>query len=496
MAAKVEKLEGNKAKLHIEISAEKFEEGIKKAFQKMKGRFNIPGFRKGKAPRAIVENHYGSEIFYEDAFEEVFPESYQEAVKEHELDVVSRPDIDILSINKQDGVTYVAEVTLRPEVTLGKYEGIKLKKEIRKITAKEVDAEIEKTREQNARWVDVERAAKDGDTVDIDFDGTINGEAFHGGHANGQTLVLGSKTFIPGFEEGIAGMKPGDEKDLDVTFPKDYSPEFAEKDAVFHVKLNGVKEKELPELDDEFAQDVSEFETLAEYKKDVKKNLQERADKDAQGALENQLVEEISKNAKVDIPEVMIEGEIDYQIQQLSYQLMYQGMKLEDYLNYAGITLEKMREDFKPVSEQQVRTMLVVQALIEKLKIEPTEKEIEQRIEKMAKENGDTVEKYKKAMGEDAEARVKNTLTMEKLFDILLEKAVIEEVEPKKKTAKKAEPKAEGAKADEKPAAKKAPAKKPAAKKEDAKAAEKKPAAKKPAAKKAPAKKEAEKKDK
>ncbi|MEG1752895.1 MAG: trigger factor, partial [Christensenella sp.] len=331
MAAKMEKLDTNKAKLEIKLSAEKFEEGIAKAYQKIKGKFSIPGFRKGKAPRKMVENFYGSQVFYEDALDEIIPEAFLEAVKEHGLDVVSRPEYDVVSIDEKDGVVVTAVVVLKPEVKLGKYEGIKVRKPIEKITAKEVDGEIEKTREQNARWVEAKRASKNGDTVVFDFVGSIDGVKFDGGAAEGQTLILGEGHFIPGFEEQIVGMQAGDEKDINVKFPEDYTPEFAGKDAVFAIKMNEVKEKELPEADDDFAQDVSEFDTLADYKKDVKKKLQERAEMHAKAEMENQLLAEVAKGMKADIPDVMVDTQIDYQIQQMSYQLMYQGMKLENY---------------------------------------------------------------------------------------------------------------------------------------------------------------------
>lgn len=471
MAAKLEMLEGNKAKLEIKVPAEKFEEGVKKAYQKMKGRFNVPGFRKGKAPRVIVENHYGPQVFYEEAFEEIFPETYQEAVEEHKLEVVSRPELDIVSMDVNDGVVYIAEVFLKPEVKLGKYEGIKVKKPVKKILAKDVDAEVEKTREQNARWVDVDRAAKNGDSVILDFSGSVDGVKFDGGTAEKQTLNLGSGNFIPGFEEQIVGMKAGDEKDIQVTFPTEYAPELAGKDAVFAIKVHNVREKELPQLDDDFAQDVSEFDTLAEYKKDIKKNLQKRNELAQKAEMENQLYETIAEQSEIDIPPVMVENEIDYQLQQLSYQLMYQGMKLEDYLNYAGITIDQLRENYRANAGQQVKMMLVVQALIDELKLEATDKEVEKRIEEQAKEAEKDLKEFKDAMREGEIDQIKNRIVMEKLYDLLIEKAKIEEYDPdkeaaeakKKAPAKKAADKKADAKSDEK-TEKKAPAKKAAAK--------------------------------
>lgn len=467
MAAKLEKLEGNKAKLEIKISADKFEEGISKAYQKMKGKFNLPGFRKGKAPRKMIENFYGPQVFYEDALDEIVPEAYMEAVKEHELDVVSRPEYDVSSIDPKDGVVVSATVVLKPEVKLGKFEGIKVKKPVEKIAAKEVDAEIDKTREQNVRWVEVERKAKNGDTVLIDFVGSIDGEKFEGGAAEDQTLVLGEGRFIPGFEEQVIDMKTGDEKDINVKFPEDYTPEFAGKDAVFAITMKAVREKELPALDDDFAQDVSEFDTLADYKKDVKKKLQERADMRTKAEVENQLIAAVAKGIKADIPDVMIDSQIDYQIQQTSYQLMYQGMKIEDYLGYMGKTIQDLRNDYKESAQEQVRMRLAVEALLKKLKIDPTEKEIEEKYEELAKEANKTVQEYKDTLGTEEIDYFKDRVAMEQLFDYLISKAEIEEVDPKKEA--------------EKPAAKKA-ASKASDKKEPAKDSEKK-AAKKPAAK-------------
>ncbi|WP_066683841.1 trigger factor [Christensenella intestinihominis] len=437
MAAKLETLEGNKAKLELNVSADKFEEGISKAYQKLKGKFNIPGFRKGKAPRKMVENFYGPQVFYEDALDEIIPQAYLDAVKEHELDVVSRPEYDVLSIDQKDGVVVTATVVLKPVVKLGKYEGIKVKKPVEKITAKDVDAEIEKTREQNARWVEVERASKNGDTVLLDFVGSIDGVKFEGGAAEDQTLVLGEGRFIPGFEEQIVGMKAGDEKDINVKFPDDYTPEFAGKDAVFAITLKAVKEKELPELDDDFAQDVSEFDTLADYKKDVKKKLQERADMRAKAEMENQLLEAVAKGIKVEIPDVMVDDQIDYQIQQMSYQLMYQGMKIEDYLKYMGKTMQDLRNDYRESAQEQVRMRLAVEALLKKLEIDPTEEDIEKKYEELAKDANKTVQEFKDTMSTQEIDYFKERVAMEQLFDYLVSKAEIEEVDPKKEAAEK-----------------------------------------------------------
>ncbi|MEG0584890.1 MAG: trigger factor [Christensenellaceae bacterium] len=459
MATKLEKLEGNKAKLEITVSGETFEEGIGKAYQKIKGKFNVPGFRKGKAPRAIIENHYGPQVFYEDAFDEVIPEAFREAVLEHELEVVSRPEYDVLSIDKKDGIVFTAEVILKPEVKLGKYEGIKVQRPIVKISAKDVDAEVEKTRSQNVRWIEVQRASKNGDSVIIDFSGSVDGVKFDGGTAQGQTLELGAGRFIPGFEEQVVGMKAGDTKDISVKFPDEYAPELAGKDAVFEIVMQTVKEKELPEIDDDFAQDVSEFETLADYKKDIKKKLKDEAELRSKAEVENQLLEAVANDITVDIPDVMVDNQIDYQIQQLSYQLMYQGMKIEDYLQYIGKTIEDLRKDYKEGAAKQVKMRLAVEALIKKIGIKPTKEEVAKRLEELAAEAGKTVQEYKDMMGGEELDYFNERVAMEKLFDYLVEKAVIEDVE---KIAEKKEP------------VKKAPAKKAAEKKPAEKKAEKK----------------------
>ncbi len=464
MASKLEKIDTNKVKLEISVSAEQFEEGINKAFQKQRGKFNIPGFRKGKAPRKMVENFYGgAQLFYEDAFEEVFPDAYREAVEEHKLEVVSRPEnVDITKIGEDEGVEFSAEVYLKPEVKLGKYEGINVKRPIPVVTDADVDAEIERTREQNVRWVDVDRAVADGDTVIIDYSGSVDGVKFDGGTAEGQSLVIGSKRFIPGFEEQLIGMSKGDEKDINVKFPEDYAPELAGKDAVFAIKLNEVKGKELPELDDDFAADVSEFETMAEYKEDVKKRLTKQAEDRSRVAVENQLLETLAKDATVDIPDVMIDTEIDYQLQQLSYQMMYSGLKLEDYLQYSGQTMDELRETYRFTSSQQVRMRLSVEELIKELKIEPTDEEAEARLAELAEEAGKTVQEYKNTMGGQELDYFKDRVAMERVFDYLNSKAKIEDVDAEeyyKEAAKKDEPAEEAEeKKEKKPRAKKAKA--------------------------------------
>lgn len=481
MTSKLEKIDTNKVKLEINVAAEQFEEGIDKAFLKQRKKFNIPGFRKGKAPRKMVENFYGGpELFYEDAFEEIFPDAYREAVEEHKLEVVSRPEnVDITAIGIEEGVVFSAEVYLKPEIKLGKYDGIKVKRPIPVVADEDVEAEIEKAREQNSRWVNVEREVADGDTVIIDYSGSVDGEKFDGGTAEKQSLVIGSKRFIPGFEEQLVGMKKGEEKKIFVKFPDEYAPELAGKDAVFEIKLHETKEKELPELDDEFAEDVSEFDTFAEYKEDVKKRMTKQAEDKSRVAVENQLLETLAKDAEMDIPDVMIENEIEYQLQQLSYQMMYSGLKLEDYLQYSGKTMEELREDYRFTSTQQVRMRLAVEELIKELKIEPTEEEAEARLEELAKEAGKTVQEYKNMMGAQELDYFKDRVAMERVFDYLSGKAEIEDVDAAEYYKEDAEKKA--AKEDEE-AAEEAQDEQETADKKTEKLEKKKKAKKEPAA--------------
>ncbi len=445
MTSKLELLGNNKAKLEIEVSPEDFNEGMQTAYKKIRGKYSVPGFRKGKAPKVMIENHYGEGVFYEEAFEAVFPEAFDGAVEEHKLEVVSRPDIDILKIGKAEGLLFTAEVFLKPEVKLGKYKGVEITKKEAKITAKEVNAELEKIREQNVRWVEVDRPAEMGDTVVMDYSGSVDGVKFDGGTAEGQTLELGSNRFIPGFEEQVAGMKPGESRDITVKFPKEYPvPELADKDAVFAINLISVKEKELPELNDEFAQDVSDFDTVADYKKDIKKNLQKSAEDKAKSEMEDELLGKIVDASSVEIPLPMIEAQTNYQIQQMSYQLMYQGMKIDDYLKYIGKTMDDLRADYAEGSEKQVKMRLCIEAMIKAEKIEASEEEFEAYVAKMAEGADKTPEEYKKLISPEDLDYYRERVRVDKLFDLLMEKAVMTEAAPAKKTQKSPAKKAAG----------------------------------------------------
>ncbi len=456
--AKFEKLDGNKAKLEIEVSKEKFEEAVSKTYNKIKGKFNIPGFRKGKAPRHLIESHYGPGVFYDEAFDEVFYDVYKEAVDEHNLELVSQPDnLNFVVFEpKEKGIIFTVEAFLKPEVELGKYKGIKVEKEIINIKDEDILAELEKVREQNARWIEVTRPVKDGDTVVIDYSGSVDGVKFDGGTAQEQTLVIGSGKFIPGFEEQIIGMEINAEKNIEVKFPENYAPELADKDAVFEIKLHSIKEKELPEIDDDFAQDVSEFENLNDYKADIKKELEKKADMRNKMEMENVLLEEVAFGSIMEIPEVMVESQIDYQLQQLSYQLMYQGMKLEDYFEYMGKSMEEVREEYRASALGQVRMRLAVEALLKELKIEPTQEDMDKKYEELATEAGKTVEEYKEMAGKQDAEYFKERVAMEMLFDYLVDNAEVTEVEKRSekkeaKTAKKTVKKATKAKEEEKP---------------------------------------------
>jgi trigger factor len=454
MTSKLEQLGNNKAKLEIEVRPEDFNKGMQTAYIKIRKRYNVPGFRRGKAPKVMIENHYGEGVFYEEAFEAVFPKAFDGAVEEHNLEVVSKPDIDILKIGKNEGLLFTAEVFLKPEVSLGKYKGVVITKKEAKVTAKEVNAELEKIKEQNVRWVEVNRPAVMGDTVVMDYSGSVDGVKFDGGTAEGQTLELGSSRFIPGFEEQVAGMKAGEQKDITVKFPKEYTAgELADKVAVFAINLISVKEKELPELSDEFAQDVSDFDTLADYKKDIKKNLVKAADEKAKSEMEDELIGKIVDGCGVEIPEPMIESQINYQIQQMSYQLMYQGMKLEDYLKYIGKTMDDLRADYAEGSKKQVKMRLCIEAMVKAENINATDKEVDGYIAKMAEGANKTPEEYKKLISDEDIEYYKERVRVDKLFDFLMKNAAMvedasagkadkepeteEEDGKKKKTAKK-----------------------------------------------------------
>ena len=399
MSLKQEKTENkNELKLTFTVPASRFEEAIQDVFKKSAKYFNIPGFRKGKAPFKIVERYYGDSIFYEDAFNDLAPIVYDEEIKENKIEVASRPQIDVVQMEKGKDLIFTAIVATKPEVKLGKYKEIPLKKIEYKVTDEDIDHEINHMAEHNSRMVTVEdRPVKDKDIVTIDFEGFTDGKPFEGGKAENHDLTIGSKTFIPGFEEQIIGMKIGEEKDIKVTFPKDYfSKDLAGKEATFHVVLHGIKEKQLPTIDDEFAKDVSEFDTLKELKDSIKEKMEKENEERAKHETEDAAIEEVCKNTNIDIPGGMIDLEIDNIMQNLDQRLSYQGLNLEQYLKMMGKSEADFRKDYKEQAEKNVKTRLVLEQIVKDEKIKEDEKYIKEKIEEMAKQYNRKVEDLEK----------------------------------------------------------------------------------------------------
>ena len=426
MSVKVEKTDNkNELKLEFTIESSIFEEGIKKVYQKSARYFNIPGFRKGKAPLARVEKVYGSQIFYEDAFNEVVPEIFDKEVKENNLEVVSRPEISIVQMEKGKDLIFTAIVQTKPDVKLGKYKGVEIKKIEHKVTAEDVNHELKHMAEKNVRIVTVEdRAAKEGDIAVIDFDGSIDGVPFDGGKAENHELELGSHSFIEGFEDQVVGMKVDEEKDINVTFPEEYfSKELAGKPAVFKVKLHAIKAKEYPEMDDEFAKDVSEFDTIAELKADIKKNLEEQNEHKAKHETEDKAIEKVCDNSKVDIPSGMIESELDAMSDDLDRRLAYQGMNLDQYLKIMNKTKETFREEMKPQAETSIKTRLVLEAISKDAKIVITEEEMKEKIAELAKTYGRPEEELQK--NEEFKKYITSSLETEKAVKYIIDNAKI-----------------------------------------------------------------------
>ncbi len=435
--AKVESAGANKVKLTIEVSAEDFAAALQQAYMKNKGKFAVQGFRKGKVPRPIIERNYGEGIFFEDAFEIVFPDSYTKAVDETGIVPVSRPEIDVEKISKEEGIVFTAEVFVKPEVKLGEYKGVKAEQKKAEVSDEQVEAELTRTAERNARWVDVEREAQNGDKVVIDYSGSVDGVKFDGGTADNQVIELGSNTFIPGFEEQVVGLKKEEERDITVTFPEEYRAEqLAGKEAVFHIMLHDVKQKELPALDDDFAQDVSEFDTMDEYRADVRAKLLAHAEEHAKEDTENAVLEEVVKAAEIDIPEPMIENQIDQQLRQLEYSMMYQGIKLQDYLQMTGTKIEDIRAQYRESAEKSVRTQLVVEAIMKAENIEATDEQVAEAIQKRAERAKKDVEEYSKTLSDDERAYIKDNLAYDNTVTFLVENAKL--AAPKKKAKKQA----------------------------------------------------------
>ena len=453
-----EKLEKSRVALTIEASAEEFEAAVNKAYLKMRGKINVPGFRVGKAPRKIIEKMYGAEVFYEEAVNIILPDAYEAAVKEQELDVVGYPEVELESCTK-DGVVFKCTVAVYPEVRLGQYKGLEAPKAEVKVVAADVNARLKEMADRNSRLVSVERAVKKGDTADIDFEGFDNGVAFDGGKGENFDLEIGSGSFVPGFEEQLIGMKAGEEKDIDITFPENYTPELAGKPVVFHVKVNEVKVKEVPALDDEFAKDVSEFDTLKELKADIKKKMTAERTEAAQRAFEDVLMAKVAEGVEAEIPHEMVELQAERMMEQFKQQLAAQGIPFDQYLQMTGTTEADFRKQADGPAAEQVKMDLAVEAIIKAEGLEATDEDVENELKNVAEKYGMDLETVKKYLRPED---VKEQVIREKAVKVVADSAVA--VAP---AEEKAELEAEGEVVEKKPA------KKPAAKKTAKKDAEK-----------------------
>lgn len=425
MSSIVEKIEGNKVSLKIEVSYEDFEKEIQKAYNKNKGRFNIPGFRKGKVPRKIIEANYGEGVFYEDAINTSFPPAYSKAIEEHKLEPIDRPSLDLEEIKKGEPVVLLVEVEVKPEVKLGEYKGIEVEKKEYNVTEEDIDNELKNIQERNARVVEVEdRAAENGDILTIDYSGSVDGELFDGGTAENQQLELGSDSFIPGFEDQLVGANKGAEVDVKVTFPEEYhSEDLSGKDAVFKVKVHEIKAKDLPELDDELAKDVSEFDTLEELKQDIKKNLEEQAEKKEKADFENAVIDKVAEGSEVELPEILVESQIDANVREFGQRLSYQGLQLEKYLELTGVKMSEFREQFLEDSKKIVKADLVLEAISEKEGFEATDEDVEKELEEIAKQYNQKLEAVKERFGEDDLDYIKMGIIKTKAIEFLVENA-------------------------------------------------------------------------
>ena len=440
MNCKVEKTKkANEVKLEITVEAEKFENAMKKVYFQNAKYFNIPGFRKGKAPMNIVEKYYGEQIFYEDAFNEVATEAYEEAIKENKIEAVSRPEVDIAQMEKGKDLIFSAVVQTKPEVKLGKYKGVEIEKIEYKVDKKAVDHELGHMQEHNSRLITVDdRPLENGDTATIDFEGFVDGVAFDGGKAEGHELEIGSGAFIPGFEEQLVGMEIDGEKEIKVTFPKEYfSKDLAGKDATFKVKLHEIKKKELPELDDEFAKDVSEFDTLDELKKSIKEKLTKNNEQRAKYETEDAAIKAVCEGSELDVPSGMIELEIDNMLKDFEQRLAYQGLNLEQYLKMLGKTEEEIRKEYEPQAIEAIKSRLVLEAVIKAEKIEASEEEVKAKMEEMAKSYGKDVEELSK--NENLKNYLEDGIKSEKALEFIVANAKFAEKkkETKKTTASK-----------------------------------------------------------
>lgn len=426
MSLQVERLENNMAKLTIEVSPEDFEKAMDKAFQKSKNKISIPGFRKGKVSRQIVEKLYGPAMFYEDAANILIPDAYAKALDECDLEIVSQPEIDVTQIEKGKAFIFTAEVAVKPEVTLGDYKGIEVAKATIRVTEAEIMAEIEKERDAQSRIVPVEdRAVADGDITTIDFEGFVDGEAFEGGKGTDYPLTIGSHSFIDTFEEQLIGANIGEEKEINVTFPEEYhAKELAGKPATFKVTVKEIKVKELPEIDDEFAQEVSEFETLKDYKKDVKKQIKERKEKQALTEKEDAVIEKIIENAKMDIPQAMIDTQIRQMTDEFAGRLQQQGLSMEQYMQFTGLTPDKLTEQMQPQALRRIQSRLVLEAIVDAEKIEVSDEKLDEEIAKMAEMYKMEADKLKEYMGDAEKEQMKKDIAVQEAVTLVTKEAV------------------------------------------------------------------------
>ena len=449
-----EKVEKSQVALTIEVGAAEFQAAVEKAYQKMRRKINVPGFRPGKAPRKLIEGMYGAEVFFEEAINIAFPDAYDEAVKEQELQVVGYPSVELVGdATTENGFTFKATVPVYPEVTLGEYKGLSAPKDEVKVSAADVDERVKMLRERNTRLVSVEREAKEGDTAVIDFEGFLDGVPFEGGKGENHSLELGSHSFVPGFEEQVVGMKAGEEKDLDITFPENYTPELAGKAVVFKVKVHEVKEKEAPALDDEFAKDVSEFDTLKDLKADLKKKITEERQREADRAFENALMEKVAENIAADIPDAMVETQCRQFLDNFKMQIAQSGIPYDQYLKMSGMTEEQLLADAKEPATRQVRVDLAVAAIIKAEDIQVTDEDVEAEYQKLAEQYGMDLELVKKYLPAD---QTREQLANQKAVDVVVKNATA--TKPEKPAAKKKTKKSEENAEDEgekKPAAKK-----------------------------------------
>ena len=426
MSLQVEKLEGNMAKLTIEAAAEDFEKAVEQAYQKNKNKLSVPGFRKGKVPRKMIEQMYGKEVFYEEAANIVIPSAYAKAVDECEEEIVSQSTIDVVQLEAGKPFIFTAEVALKPEVTLGKYKGIEIDKIDTTVTDEEVEEAINKERENNARTIAVEdRAVKAGDMTILDFEGFVDGVAFEGGKGENYPLTIGSNTFIPGFEDQLIGAEINKEVEVNVTFPEDYqSEELAGKAAVFKCTIKEIKEKELPELDDEFASEVSEFDTLAEYKEDVKKNLEDKKAADAKNQKEDKVIEAIIEDAKMDIPAAMVTTQQRQMADDFAQRLQMQGLSIDQYFQFTGLSRDTFLEQMKPQAEKRIKSRLVLEAVAKAENIEVSEEEFKEEINKMAEAYQMEAAKLEEMIGQFETKAIKEDLAIKKAVDFVIENAV------------------------------------------------------------------------